>query len=208
VCCNTIIFFKAFSLFMNNNNISFLLAVCVALSLIGGPSYLMTMMGHVPLQMQIAVAQNGTAASTIAVLQTNSSITLGNPVFTEHDRDTPPKPVVINGTHGLEVSYSGSGVVKGVNFSDNGTVFIMPRNDGFADLSGHAIITTTDGEKGTYNFYSIGHQDANGSTKDNGAAFFHTNSNGKLSIVNGLVVIFKDQIDKTGNGSTIGWEWK
>jgi hypothetical protein len=207
VCCNTIIFFKAFSLFMNNNNISFLLAVCVALSLIGGQSYLM-MMGHVPLQMQIAVAQNGTAASTVAAQQTNSSITLGNPVFTEHDRATPPKPVVINGTHGLEVSYSGSGVVKGVNFSVNGTVFIVPRSDGFAELRGHAIMTTANGEKGTYNFYSLGHQDANGSTRDNGAAFFHTNSSGKLSIVKGLVVVFKDQIDKAGNGSTIGWEWK
>src|SRR5437763_14399414 len=159
---------------MNNNNISFLLAVCVALSLIGGPSYLMTMMGHVPLQMQIAVAQNGTAASTIAALQTNSSITLGNPVFTEHDRDTPPKPVVINGTHGLEVSYSGSGVVKGVNFSDNGTVFIVPRSDGSADLSGHAVIITADGEKGTYKFYSLGHTDANGTTRDNGTLFFGT----------------------------------
>jgi hypothetical protein len=192
---------------MNNNNISFLLAVCVALSLIGGQSYLM-MMGHVPLQMQIAVAQNGTAASTVAAQQTNSSITLGNPVFTEHDRATPPKPVVINGTHGLEVSYSGSGVVKGVNFSVNGTVFIVPRSDGFAELRGHAIMTTANGEKGTYNFYSLGHQDANGSTRDNGAAFFHTNSSGKLSIVKGLVVVFKDQIDKAGNGSTIGWEWK
>ncbi len=64
------------------------------------------------------------------------------------------------------------------------------------------------GEKGTYNFYSLGHEDANGSTKDNGAVFFHTTSNGKLNIVNGLVVIFKDQIDKAGNGMTIGWEWK
>jgi len=207
VCCNTIIFFKAFSLFMNNNNISFLLVVCVALSLIGAPSYLM-MMGHVPLQTQIAVAQNGTAASTVAAQQTNSSITLGNPVFTQHDRATPPKPVVINGTHGLEVSFSGSGVVKGVNFSVNGTVFIVPRSDGFAELRGHAIMTTAYGEKGTYNFYSLGHQDANGSTRANGAAFFHTNSSGKLSIVKGLVVVFKDQIDKAGNGSSIGWEWK
>ena len=38
--------------------------------------------------------------------------------------------------------------------------------------------------------------------------FFHTTPNGKLSIVRGLVVIFKDQIDKAGNGMTIGWEWK
>lgn len=35
-----------------------------------------------------------------------------------------------------------SGAVKGVNFSDNGSLFIVPRSDGFADLSGHAVITT------------------------------------------------------------------
>jgi hypothetical protein len=37
-------------------------------------------------------------------------------IFTEQDKATPPKPVVINGTHGLQVSYSGSGAVKGVFF--------------------------------------------------------------------------------------------
>jgi hypothetical protein len=166
-------------------------------------------------QYQQAMAQNyNTAASrfppstSTTTQQSDSSITLGNPIFTEHDKAIPPKPVVINGTHGLQVSYLGSGVVKGVNFAANGTIFIVPRSDGFADLRGHAVMTTANGEKGTYNFYSLGHEDANGSTKDNGAVFFHTTSNGKLSIVNGLVVIFKDQIDKAGNGITIGWEWK
>jgi hypothetical protein len=164
-------------------------------------------------QYQQAMAQNyNTAASgfppstSTTTQQSDSSITLGNP--SHPHKVTPPKPVVINGTHGLQVSYLGSGVVKGVNFAANGTVFIVPRSDGFAELRGHAAMTTANGEKGTYNFYSLGHQDANGSTKDNGTAFFHITSNGKLSIVNGLVVIFKDQIDKAGNGMTIGWEWK
>ncbi len=186
---------------MGNNKVDLILAVSVAVLLIGGLSYLVTA-GPVPLQIQIAVAQNSTNN------QTNSSITLGNPIFTEQDKATPPKPVVVNGTHGLQTSYIGSGVVKGVNFAVNGTVFIVPRSDGFAQLRGHAVMTTANGEKGTYNFYSLGHQDANGSTKDNGAAFFQTTSSGKLSIVNGLVIVFKDQIDKAGNGMTIGWDWK
>jgi hypothetical protein len=140
--------------------------------------------------------------------QNESSVTLGNPIFTEYDKATPPKPVVINGTKGLEASYLGNGTVKGVDFAANGTVFIEPRNDGFADLRGHAVIFTDNGEKGMYKFYSLGHQDANGTTKDNGAVFFHTSSNGTLSILKGLVVIFHDQIDKAGNGLTLGWEWK
>jgi hypothetical protein len=199
---------------IKNNKASLLLTVGVSLALIWGSSYLMTM-GYVSLPVQIAMGQNynTTAASEFpptassTTQQTNSSIILGNPIFTEQDKATPPVPMVINGTQGLQVSYSGSGVVKGVNFSANGTVFIVP-SDKSADLRGHAVITTADGEKGTYNFYSIGHENANGTTADSGAAFFHTTSSGKLGIVSDLVVIFKDQTDKEGNGTTVGWEWR
>jgi hypothetical protein len=138
----------------------------------------------------------------------NSSINLGNPIFTEHDKATPPKSEVIKGIYTLQASYSGTAKVKDVNFSVNGTILIIPRIDGGEDISGHAVISTADGEKGSYSFYSIGHTDDNGTTRDNGAAFFHTSSGGKLSIVNNLVVVFKDQVDKAGNGVTIGWEWK
>ncbi|MGN6560927.1 MAG: hypothetical protein ACTHJ2_10450 [Candidatus Nitrosocosmicus sp.] len=163
-----------------------------------------------------ALAQNYNTSASVSPpntstmdKQSNSSITLGNPIFTEYDKTTtPPKPSVVNGTDGLQVSYIGSGVVKGVNFTANGSVFIVPRSDGFADLRGHAVMSTANGEKGTYNFYSLGRQDANGSAKDKGVLFFQTTSNGKLGIINGLVVIFKDQMDKAGNGITKGWEWK
>ena len=84
------------------------------MSLVWSLSY-MLMMSPISLHLQTAMAQNSTAPVTTNQ-QTNSSITLGNPIFTEHDKSTPPKPVVINGTHGLQGSYSGSGVVKGVNF--------------------------------------------------------------------------------------------
>ena len=191
---------------MNNNKILLLFTIGIAMSLVWSLSYLL-MMSPISLHLQIAMAQNSTAPVTTNQL-TNSSTTLGNPIFTEHDKSTPPKPVVINGTHGLQASYLGSGVVKGVNFSANGTVFIVPRSNGSADLIGHAVISTVDGEKGTYKFYSLGHTDANGTTRDNGAVFFRTNSSGKLSAINDLVIVFKDQMDKAGNSMTIGWEWK
>ena len=192
---------------INNNKILLLFTIGIAMSLVWSLSYLLLMMSPISFQLQIAMAQNSTAPVT-QNQQTTSSITLRNPIFTEHDKATPPKPIVINGTHGLQASYLGSGVVKGVNFSANGTVFIVPRSDGSADLRGHAVITTADGEKGTYKFYSLGHTDANGTTRDNGAVFFRTTSSGKLGAINDLVVIFRDQIDKAGNGMTIGWEWK
>ena len=47
-----------------------------------------------------------------------------------------------------------------MNFSDNGTVFIVPTA---LHLNRHAT-TTVDGQTGTCNFYSLGDEDANGST--------------------------------------------
>ena len=135
---------------MNNNKILLLFTIGIAMSIVWLLSYLL-MMSPISLHLQTAMAQNSTAPVTTNQ-QTNSSITLGNPIFTEDDKSTPPKPIVINGTHGLQTSYLGSGVVKGVNFSVNGTVFIVPRSDRSADLRGHAVITTADGEKELTNF--------------------------------------------------------
>ena len=117
------------------------------------------------------------------------------------------KLVFVNGTHGLQVSYSGRGVVKGINFSANGTAVIVPKTNGGANLSGHADIITADGEKGSYTFHAVGHIGfakgpvptkgnithilANGPISDNGTAVFHSNSNSKLRMINGLVAAYK-----------------
>ena len=155
---------------------------------------------------QIAMAENATTNTTIP---TNTNITLGNPIFIEHDKTTSRQGAIINGSQGFKASFAGSGMIKGINFTDTGTALIVLRPNGYSDILGKAVITTIDGtEKGSYTFKSIGHADANGTIRDNGSLFFHTNSTSKLAIVNNLVVIFKDQIDKAGNGMTIGWEWK
>jgi hypothetical protein len=157
------------------------------------------------------ITKEATALTATVNASTTSPIpgmTSGNPIFTETDKSTPPKPVVVNGTHGFQVSYSGSGVVKGRNFSAVGTVLIMPRSDKALDLNGHAVIAANNGEKGTYTFCSLGYTGAHGATKDNGTATFHTTSTGSLRVVNNLLLVFEDQIDKTGNGKALGWEWK
>jgi hypothetical protein len=153
------------------------------------------------------IIQKAMAAAN-STIPTNTNITLGNPIFIEHDKNTSRQGVVINGSQGFKSSFAGSGMVKGINFTDTGTALIVLRPNGYSDILGKAVITTIDGsEKGSYTFKSIGHADANGTIRDNGALFFHTNSTGKLAIVNNLVVIFKDQIYKAG-GITVGWEWK
>jgi hypothetical protein len=147
---------------------------------------------------------------------------LGNPIFVEHDKITSQKQVDVNGSKALSVTFSGNGTVKGIDFTDVGSALITFRPNGFGDLEGQAVITTTgsdkDGvgsndtkghEKAAYTFYATGRQDATGIVKSNGATFFHTNSTtGKLASIDNLVVVFRNQVDKVGNDISIGWELK
>jgi hypothetical protein len=185
------------------------------------------------LQLLTAMAQNesnntsvgatpSTPSTTLTSQHPNSDATSGNPIFMEHDKPTHVKLVVTNGTHGLQASYSGRGVVKGINFSAIGAVLIVPRSEKGADLNGQANLTTTDGEKGAYNFHSIGHVVfakgpiignitnilASGPISTNGTAIFHTNSSGQLMTINNLEVAFKEKIDILGRSTIVGWESK
>jgi hypothetical protein len=170
---------------------------------------------------QQAMADASTSNNTITTLMSMSPV-LGNPIFSEHYKITGQKQVIINGSNGLSLASSGNGTIKGINFTDVGTGLVTFRPDGYGDFKGHGIITigatgkdggggngTSASEKATYTIYATGRQDANGTVRDNGIAFFHTNSTtGKLASIDNLVVVFRDQGDKAGNGMTMGWEWK
>jgi hypothetical protein len=56
----------------------------------------------------------------------------------------------------------------------------------------------------------VGHvSTSDGKTRAAGAAFFSTiNPIGKLTFLNNLVAIYKDIIDKSGNGLVTAWEWR
>lgn len=196
------LFCMEYNLLMNNYKILTLTTIAVVVSLVCSlsPPFHTMIINKV-------MAQIATAANDSTLLPYSNMISK-YPVFTETDKSAPPKPVAFNGTHGFQISYSGNGVVKGIHFSAVGTVFIMPRTDKALDLNGHAVVTTNDGEKGSYTFYSLGYTGADGTTRDNGTATFHTTSNGKLSDADNLLLVFEDQVDKAGNGRTLGWEWK
>jgi len=160
---------------------------------------------------------NSNKTSTTTPENMSATPVLGNPVFVEHDKITSQKQVNINGTKGLSVTFSGNGTVKGISFTDIGSALITYRPNGFGDLKGQAVITATSansndtsGQNATYTFYATGRQDATGIVKSNGATFIHTNStSGKLaSSIDNLVIVFRNQVDKVGNDTTIGWELK
>ena len=102
---------------MINYKILILITIAIAVSLVCS-FYLIP---PSPTIIKKAMAQTVTTTNASTTLS-NSSMISGNPIFTETDKSTNSKLVVINGTHGIQVSYSGNGVVKGVNFSAVGTV--------------------------------------------------------------------------------------
>src|SRR6266496_2453477 len=146
---------------------------------------------------QQAMADASTSNNTTTTAMGMTPV-LGNPIFSEHDKITSQKQVIINGSKGLRVAFSGNGTIKGIDFTDAGTALITFRSNGYGDLKGHGIITTTATGK-----------DGGGTVNSNGATFFHTDSTtGKLAFIDNLVVITRNQVDKAGNDVTIGWEWK
>lgn len=69
---------------------------------------------------------------------------------------------------------------------------------------GQGVIATKDGsETANYTFIDVG----NG-TKYQGASIYSTNSTGKLSFLNNIVGIYKEQTDESGNFVLAEWHWK
>ena len=160
--------------------------------------------------MAAAAASSSPSGTTNTSTTINLPLTLGNPSYIEYDKTTSQKAVVINGTiHATEITFSGHGMAKDVNFTDNGRGLIIPRDTkGSAVLlQGNINLTTTNGDKASLDFKELGHVDTTGMAKANGAAFFDSNATGKLAYLSNTVYMYTDEVDKTGNGKVLAWEW-
>jgi hypothetical protein len=163
-------------------------------------------------------ATTTTTTTTITTTTTNSTggsnitsniAVLGNPIFTKYDKTSSVRSIVVNGSRILEAYHTGNGTVKGVGFTDKGVDLIATKPDGGIYSKGRSSIISKDSnEKAYYVFQAIGHYSADGKLKDTGAAFFSTNSTGRLAIVKDLVVFYKDETSRGGITKTVGWEWK
>jgi hypothetical protein len=156
-----------------------------------------------------STVQRGTAAlsSSDAANFTNiiNPVTLGNPYFVEYDKTTSQKPTVINGTHVTEITFSGHGTAKDINFTDKGNALIIPRGGSAVLLKGKDNLVSSAGDKASLNFMELGH--GNGIVKANGAAFYDAKATGKLAYLSNTVSVYTDEVDKHGNGKVLAWEW-
>ena len=155
---------------------------------------------------QGAMAASSSDAANIT--STTHPLSLGNPYYAEYDKTTSQKPVLINGTiNATEITFSGHGKAKDINFTDSGNALIIPRGGSAVLLQGKDNLVSSGGDKASINIKELGHVDANGMLKADGAAFYDANATGKLAYLSNTVSIYTDEVDKSGNGKVLAWEW-
>ena len=144
----------------------------------------------------------GIGATSILFSTTHAeSATLGEPIFVEKGANIIAKEIGPNVTL---YTFTSNGTMNGnIEYHKTGEYVSVSKGNNQTFDQGHAVMTTKDGETANYTFVEVG----NG-TGWQGASVYNTNSTGKLSILDNVVVIFK--IGKGENGTYVDkqWLWK
>jgi hypothetical protein len=108
------------------------------------------------MNIQKAIAIEGAATPTT---RTNAPVVSQRPLYIELDKTTSQKAIDVNGTttHATEVTFSGNGTTRGVNYTDSGKGLIIPRDNGVINAKGRVTIMTSIGDKASATFQEIGH---------------------------------------------------
>jgi hypothetical protein len=119
---------------------------------------------------------------------------------------------VLNVREGLakiETSFSESGKLKGIEFTNIGTFWTITRPGGTLYGEGHGVIMTkSSDETATWTGYGVGGFTSPGRIRHHGSFFYRTSSTGKLAFLNNLVGLFEYEWDEGGNSIAKVWEWK
>lgn len=127
---------------------------------------------------------------------------LGEPIFVEKGADRIQKEIGPNGT---QYTFTAHGKLNGsIEYNKKGEYFSTWKGNNLTFDRGKGVLTTKDGrETANWTFIEVG----NG-TAIKGASIYSTNSTGKLSFLNNLVVIFKGGYDQNGDYALRFWPWK
>ena len=144
----------------------------------------------------------GNAPTSILFSTTHAqTATLGEPIFVEKGSDTILKEI---GPNRSTYTFTSNGTMNGnIEYSKAGEYVSISKGNNQTFDQGHGVITTKDGETANYTFIEV----FNG-TDFQGASAYSTNSTGKLSSLNNILVIFKGGADESGNYALEQWHWK
>jgi hypothetical protein len=145
----------------------------------------------------------GTGATSILLNTTHAqSATLGEPFFVERGKVTGQKEIGPNRT---QFTFASNGTMNdNIGLTNTGEYVSISKGNNLVYDQGHGVIKTKDGsETANHTFIEVG----NG-TDFQGASAFSTNSTGKLSFLNNILVIYKIDGDESGNYEGTQWHWK
>ena len=145
----------------------------------------------------------GTGTNTILFITGYAqTATLGAPIFVEKGGDTIKREIGPNTT---QYTFTSNGTMNGnIEYSKAGEYVSISKGNNMTFDQGHGVLTTKDGnEKANYTFIEV----SNG-TAYQGASAHSTNSTGKLSSLNNILVIFKGPTNESGNYALEQWHWK
>ncbi|MDW0199273.1 MAG: hypothetical protein QOD16_11060 [Nitrososphaeraceae archaeon] len=127
--------------------------------------------------------------------------TLGEPIFVEKGGDTIKREIGPNTT---QYTFTSNGTLNGnIEYHKTGEFVSVSKGNNVTFDQGKGVITTKDGsETANYTFIEV----SNG-TAYQGASAYSTNSTGKLSSLNNILVIFKGPTE-SGNYALEQWHWK
>ena len=128
--------------------------------------------------------------------------TLGDPILVEKGVDSVKRQLGPNMT---EYTFTSSGMLNGnIEFNAKGQYISVSKGNNVTFDQGKGVLSTKDGsESANYTFIEV----ANG-TDYHGASVYSTNSTGKLSFLNNIIVIFKGGYDENRNYAIKQWYWK
>jgi hypothetical protein len=116
---------------------------------------------------------------------------------------------MINGTHGIEATFTGYGILHGIKITDNGKAFVTNMSGALHTVARGVLVSGNGSTAGTADHVDqgIGHYGADGKLRDTGI-ILNTKATGNLAFLGNMVGICKDKSDKAGNIITETWFWK
>lgn len=141
-------------------------------------------------------------------LEEMNEANLGKPFYVEHVTPTAIRVVDVNGVPRLEVSYTGLATLNGINVTDFGTYQELRSEKGSFYSEGRGVIRADNSETATYVSHTVGHSTEDGKWVDHGTLIFRAPTDGKLSFLNNLIAVFKDEAPKGKSSLVKVWKWE
>jgi hypothetical protein len=108
----------------------------------------------------------------------------------------------------MEITYQGTGKLRGNETTEVGTYISTMRADGTVYGEGEGIIMTGDGAGLTWKGSGIGHPTGKGMAASYRGAIYYQSNSEKYADLAHVAALFEWEVDETGVGSAKVWEWK